>query len=174
MKASICDKVSVSYCINCLSSLQFAPSIDLYGFMKTVSISTDSASREWVLIDATGQVLGRLAAQVAARLRGKHKPEYTPHSDCGDYVIIINASKVRVTGKKTTDKKYFSHTGFPGGIKEINFSQMMEKFPQRAIEKAVKGMLPRGPLGREMYRKLKVYGGSEHPHAAQQPSIVSV
>ena len=89
--------------------------------MKTVSISTDSASREWVLIDATGQVLGRLAAQVAARLRGKHKPEYTPHSDCGDYVIIINASKVRVTGNKTTDKKYFSHTGFPGGIKEINF-----------------------------------------------------
>ena len=142
--------------------------------MKTVSISTDSATREWVLIDATGQVLGRLAAQVAARLRGTHKPEYTPHSDCGDYVIIINASKVRVTGKKTTDKKYFSHTGFPGGIKEINFSQMMEKFPQRAIEKAVKGMLPRGPLGREMYRKLKVYGGADHPHAAQQPSIVSV
>ena len=142
--------------------------------MKTVSISTDSASREWVLIDATGQVLGRLAAQVAARLRGKHKPEYTPHSDCGDYVIIVNASKVRVTGNKTTDKKYFSHTGFPGGIKEINFSQMMEKFPQRAIEKAVKGMLPRGPLGREMYRKLKVYGGSEHPHAAQQPSTVNV
>ena len=142
--------------------------------MKTVSISTDSATREWVLIDATGQVLGRLAAQVAARLRGKHKPEYTPHSDCGDYVIIINASKVRVTGNKTTDKKYFSHTGFPVGIKEINFSQMMEKFPQRAIEKAVKGMLPRGPLGREMYRKLKVYGGADHPHAAQQPSIVSV
>ena len=142
--------------------------------MKSVSISTDSATREWVLIDATGQVLGRLAAQVAARLRGKHKPEYTPHSDCGDYVIIINASKVRVTGNKTTDKKYFSHTGFAGGIKEINFSQMMEKFPQLAIEKAVKGMLPRGPLGREMYRKLKVYGGADHPHAAQQPSIVSV
>ena len=142
--------------------------------MKTVSISSDSATREWVLIDATGQVLGRLAAQVAARLRGKHKPEYTPHSDCGDYVIIINASKVRVTGNKTRDKKYFSHTGFPGGIKEISFSQMMETFPQRAIEKAVKGMLPRGPLGREMYRKLKVYGGKDHPHAAQQPSIVSV
>ncbi len=142
--------------------------------MKTVSISSDSATREWVLIDATGQVLGRLAAQVAARLRGKHKPEYTPHSDCGDYVIIINASRVRVTGNKTTDKKYFSHTGFPGGIKEINFSHMMEKFPQRAIEKAIKGMLPRGPLGREMYRKLKVYGGADHPHAAQQPSIVSI
>ena len=137
--------------------------------MKTVSISSDSATREWVLIDATGQVLGRLAAQVASRLRGKHKPEYTPHSDCGDYVIIINASKVRVTGNKTTDKKYFSHTGFPGGIKEINFSQMMEKFPQRAIEKAVKGMLPKNRLNRQIIKKLKVYSDENHPHEAQNP-----
>ena len=142
--------------------------------MKTISISTDSASREWVLIDATGQVLGRLAAQVAARLRGKHKPEYTPHSDCGDYVIIINASKVRVTGNKTTDKKYFSHTGFPGGIKEINFSQMMEKFPQRAIEKAVKGMLPKNKLANQIIKKLKVYSGSVHPHIGQQPKELSI
>ena len=150
------------------------PLVDLYGFMKTVSISSDSATREWVLVDATGQVLGRLAAQVAARLRGKHKPEYTPHSDCGDYVIIINASKVRVTGNKTRDKKYFSHTGFPGGIKEINFSQMMERFPQRAIEKAVKGMLPKNKLSNQIIKKLKIYSGSDHPHSSQKPKELAI
>ena len=142
--------------------------------MKTVSISTDSASREWVLIDATGQVLGRLAAQVAARLRGKHKPEYTPHSDCGDYVIIINASKVRVTGNKTKDKKYFSHTGFPGGIKEINFSQMMEKFPQRAIEKAVKGMLPKNKLGAAIFKNLRVYNDENLNQNSQNPESINI
>ena len=141
--------------------------------MKTVSISSKSALREWVIIDATGAVLGRLASEIALRLRGKHKPEYTPNADCGDYVVVVNSSKITVTGNKAVGKKYYSHTGFPGGIKEINFSQMMEKFPERALEKAVRGMLPRGPLGREMYRKLKVYGGSEHPHSAQQPTVLT-
>ena len=125
--------------------------------------------RSWLVVDAENETLGRLATEVARRLRGKHKPEYTPHVDTGDYVIVVNADKVRVTGKKTTDKIYYRHSGYPGGIKAISFEHLLAKHPERIIEKAVKGMLPRNPLGRAMFRKLKVYAGGEHPHSAQQP-----
>ena len=120
-------------------------------------------------VDAEDKVLGRLATEIASRLRGKHKPTYTPHADTGDFVIVLNASKVRVTGNKAEDKQYYRHSGYPGGIKSINFAKLRDSHPERVIETAVKGMLPKNPLGRAMYRKLKVYGGSEHPHAAQQP-----
>jgi large subunit ribosomal protein L13 len=125
--------------------------------------------RSWLLVDAENKTLGRLATEVARRLRGKHKPEYTPHVDTGDFVIVVNAEKIRVTGKKTTDKIYYRHSGYPGGIKAISFEHLRDKHPERIIEKAVKGMLPRNPLGRAMFRKLKVYAGEDHPHAAQQP-----
>jgi large subunit ribosomal protein L13 len=125
--------------------------------------------RSWLIVDAENKTLGRLATEVARRLRGKHKPEYTPHVDTGDFVIVVNADKVTVTGKKTTDKMYYRHSGYPGGIKAISFEHLREKHPERIIEKAVKGMLPRNPLGRAMFRKLKVYAGDEHPHSAQQP-----
>ena len=121
------------------------------------------------MIDATGKTLGRLASEAASRLRGKHKPEYTPHVDAGDYIIVINAEKVRVTGNKASKKMYHSHTGYPGGLNTISFEKLIEKKPEKVIELAVKGMLPRNPLGRAMQRKLKVYAGAEHPHAAQQP-----
>jgi large subunit ribosomal protein L13 len=130
--------------------------------------------RSWLVVDAENKTLGRLATEVARRLRGKHKPEYTPHVDTGDYVIVVNAEKVRVTGNKTTDKIYYRHSGYPGGIKAISFEHLREKHPERIIEKAVKGMLPRNPLGRAMFRKLKVYAGGEHPHAAQQPEALDV
>ncbi|MGI9324943.1 MAG: 50S ribosomal protein L13 [Pseudomonadales bacterium] len=142
--------------------------------MKTVSVRAEDVARQWVVIDAADQVLGRLATEVASRLRGKHKPTYTPHSDTGDYVIVVNAAKVRVTGKKTTDKQYYRHSGYPGGIKSVNFETLREQHPERIIESAVKGMLPKNPLGRAMYRKLKIYGGSEHPHAAQQPQSLEL
>ncbi len=137
--------------------------------MKTVSMRAQDVQRSWLVVDAEDKVLGRLASEVARRLRGKHKPEYTPHVDTGDYVIVVNADKVRVTGKKTTDKIYYRHSGYPGGIKAISFEHLREKHPERIIEKAVKGMLPRNPLGRAMFRKLKVYAGADHPHSAQQP-----
>lgn len=121
------------------------------------------------MVDAEGKTLGRLSTEIARRLRGKHKPEYTPHVDTGDYIVVVNAEKVRVTGNKASDKMYYRHSGYPGGIKSISFKQLIDRAPERAIETAVKGMLPRNPLGREMYRKLKVYAGTEHPHAAQQP-----
>ena len=121
------------------------------------------------MVDAEGKTLGRLSTEIARRLRGKHKPEYTPHVDTGDYIVVVNAEKVRVTGNKASDKMYYRHSGYPGGIKSISFKQLIDRAPERAIEAAVKGMLPRNPLGREMYRKLKVYAGTEHPHAAQQP-----
>jgi large subunit ribosomal protein L13 len=137
--------------------------------MKTVSMRAQDVQRSWLVVDAENETLGRLATEVARRLRGKHKPEYTPHVDTGDYVIVVNADKVRVTGKKTTDKIYYRHSGYPGGIKAISFEHLLAKHPERIIEKAVKGMLPRNPLGRAMFRKLKVYAGGEHPHSAQQP-----
>ena len=137
--------------------------------MKTFTAKNETVQRDWYVVDAAGQTLGRLATEIASRLRGKHKPEYTPHVDTGDYIVVINAEQVRVTGNKTSDKIYYSHTGFPGGIKEISFEKLIDKAPERVIEAAVKGMLPRNPLGRDMYRKLKVYAGTNHPHAAQQP-----
>lgn len=142
--------------------------------MKTVSMRAQDVQRSWLVVDAENKTLGRLATEVARRLRGKHKPEYTPHVDTGDYVIVVNAEKVRVTGKKTTDKIYYRHSGYPGGIKAISFEHLRDKHPERIIEKAVKGMLPRNPLGRAMFRKLKVYAGGEHPHAAQQPEPLDV
>jgi len=126
------------------------------------------------VVDATDKTLGRLSTEIALRLRGKHKPEYTPHMDTGDYIIVVNAEKVRVTGNKTQDKMYYSHTGYPGGIKEINFDKLIQHKPEMIIEKAVKGMLPKGPLGRAMFRKMKVYAGSEHAHAAQQPQALEI
>ncbi|EKE85360.1 50S ribosomal protein L13 [Idiomarina xiamenensis] len=142
--------------------------------MKTFVAKPESVKRDWYVIDAEGKTLGRLATEVARRLRGKHKPEYTPHVDTGDYIVIVNAEKVAVTGRKTQDKMYYSHTGFPGGIKEINFEKLIAKKPEMVIQKAVKGMLPRGPLGRAMFRKLKVYAGAEHNHVAQQPKQLDI
>ncbi|MCZ6709132.1 MAG: 50S ribosomal protein L13 [Gammaproteobacteria bacterium] len=142
--------------------------------MKTVSMRAQDVRRSWLVVDAEDKVLGRLATEVARRLRGKHKPEYTPHVDTGDYVIVVNAEKIKVTGKKTSDKIYYRHTGYPGGIKAISFEHLRDKHPERIIEKAVKGMLPRNPLGRAMFRKLKVYAGSEHPHSAQQPEALEL
>ena len=139
--------------------------------MKTFSAKPLEVERKWYLIDADGATLGRLAVEVANILRGKNKPQFTQNVDTGDFVVVINADKVVVSGKKETDKMYRSHSGFPGGFKEISFKDMMEKDPRRAIEKAVKGMLPHNTLGDEQFQKLKVYAGSEHPHAAQKPEV---
>ena len=137
--------------------------------MKTFSAKSHEVKRDWYVVDAEGKTLGRLATEVARRLRGKHKPEYTPNVDTGDYIVVINAEKVGVTGNKRADKMYYRHTGYIGNLKETNFEKLVAKHPERVIELAVKGMLPKNPLGRDMYRKLKVYAGNEHPHAAQQP-----
>ncbi|MDH5231782.1 MAG: 50S ribosomal protein L13 [Gammaproteobacteria bacterium] len=142
--------------------------------MKTFSAKPETVKRDWYVVDANGKTLGRLATEIARRLRGKHKPEYTPHVDTGDYIVVVNAEQVQVTGNKFKDKMYYSHTGFPGGIKEINFEKLQTKKPEMIIEKAVKGMLPKGPLGRAMFRKLKVFKGSEHNHAAQQPKTLEI
>ena len=142
--------------------------------MKTYSAKPNEIPKNWLLVDAQGQTLGRMAAAIASRLRGKHKAEYTPHVDTGDYVVVINAEKVQVTGKKGTDKIYHSHSGYPGGLKSISFNDLQQKAPEKVIRLAVKGMLPRTPLGRAMMRKLKVYAGSEHPHRAQQPETVQL
>lgn len=142
--------------------------------MKTVSMRDQDVVRTWWVIDAENQVLGRMATEIAHRLRGKHKPEYTPHVDTGDYIIVINADKVRVTGNKENNKVYWRHSGYPGGIKGTNVADMRTTHPERIIESAVKGMLPKNPLGRAMYRKLKVYAGSEHPHTAQQPKSLEL
>jgi large subunit ribosomal protein L13 len=142
--------------------------------MTTYFATAETAKREWVLIDAEGKTLGRLATEIARRLRGKHKPEYTPHIDTGDYVVVINAAKVAVTGNKLQDKVYWRHTEYPGGIKSRALREVMDRTPTRAIETAVKGMLPKGPLGYAQYRKLKVYAGPEHPHVAQQPTTVTL
>ncbi|HNE26171.1 MAG TPA: 50S ribosomal protein L13 [Pseudomonadales bacterium] len=142
--------------------------------MKTISANAQTAQHDWYVVDANNLVLGRLAAELARRLRGKHKPEFTPHCDTGDYIVVVNAEKVRVTGAKSKDKVYYSHSNFPGGLKEITFEKLIDRAPERAIELAVKGMLPRGPLGRAMFKKLKVYAGTEHPHGAQQPQTLSL
>jgi large subunit ribosomal protein L13 len=142
--------------------------------MKTVSTRPQDVSHAWYVVDAENKTLGRLATEIAHRLRGKHKPEFTPHVDTGDYIVVVNAEKVRVTGKKFSDKKYYSHSGFPGGIKEISFKDLQQRYPERIIEKAVKGMLPRNTLGRNMFKKLKVYSGAEHPHSAQQPQTLEL
>ncbi len=142
--------------------------------MKTFTAKPESVQRDWFVVDATGKTLGRIATEIALRLRGKHKPEYTPHVDTGDYIIVVNADKVTVTGNKAKNKMYYSHSGFPGGIKEINFEKLLDKKPEMVLEAAVKGMLPKGPLGRAMFRKLKVYAGAEHQHAAQQPQVLDI
>ncbi|MFT4520571.1 MAG: large subunit ribosomal protein L13 [Halioglobus sp.] len=142
--------------------------------MKTFSAKAEEVSRDWFVVDAADKTLGRLASEIAHRLRGKHKAEYTPHVDTGDYIVVVNAEKIRVTGAKTTDKLYRHHTGYPGGLKTITFEKLLDKAPERIIQKAVKGMLPRNPLGRAMFKKLKVYAGSEHPHTAQQPQALNI
>lgn len=137
--------------------------------MKTISAKPETVTRDWYIIDAEGQTLGRMASAIAHRLRGKHKPEFTPHVDTGDYIVVINAEKVHVTGNKAKDKMYHRYTGYIGGLKSISFEKLIDKAPERTIQAAVKGMLPKGPLGRAMFKKLKVYAGDAHPHTAQQP-----
>jgi len=142
--------------------------------MTTFSIKAKDIKRDWWLIDADGEILGRLASQIAMRLRGKHKPVFTPHLDTGDYIVVINAEKIKVSGKKNTDKIYYRHSGYPGGIKATPFKKMLAEKPTRIIEMAVKNMLPKGPLGRVMYSKLKVYTGINHPHQSQQPQLLKI
>jgi len=142
--------------------------------MKTLSAKSEEVRRDWFVIDATDKILGRLASEIARRLRGKHKPEFTPHVDTGDYIVVVNSQKIRVTGRKAEEKKYYRHTGYPGGIRETSFEKMQARFPTRALKIAVKGMLPKGPLGYAMLRKLKVYSGVEHPHTAQQPKTLEI
>jgi len=142
--------------------------------MKTYSAKPETVKRDWFLVDATDKTLGRLSTEIARRLRGKHKPEYTPHVDTGDYIVLINAEKVRVTGRKFTDKQYHHHTGYPGGLKSISFDKLQAKAPERIIESAVKGMLPKNPLGRAMFKKLKIFSGNEHTHSAQQPKVLDI
>jgi large subunit ribosomal protein L13 len=142
--------------------------------MKTFVAKPESVKRDWFVVDATDKTLGRLASEIALRLRGKHKPEYTPHVDTGDYIVVVNAEKVAVTGNKAKDKIYYAHSGYPGGLKDITFEKLIEKKPEMVLEKAVKGMLPKGPLGRAMFRKMKVYAGAEHNHAAQQPQVLDI
>ena len=137
--------------------------------MKTFSAKNETVKRDWYVVDASGKTLGRLASEIARRLRGKHKPEYTPHVDTGDDIIVVNAEKVRVTGNKLKDKIYHHHTGYIGNLKSEPLGKLLDRHPERVIEKAVKGMMPRNPLGRRMLKKLKVYAGSEHAHTAQQP-----
>ena len=142
--------------------------------MKTFSAKPESVKRDWFVIDATDKTLGRLSTEIARRLRGKHKPEFTPHVDTGDYIVVVNAEKVAVTGAKLDDKMYHRFTGYVGNLKTISLKDLLATHPERVIEIAVKGMLPKNPLGREMYRKLKVYGGAEHPHIAQQPQALEL
>ncbi len=142
--------------------------------MKTYHAKPGEVEREWLVIDATDQVLGRLATQIAQILKGKNKPQYTPHVDTGDFVIVVNAEKVRLTGNKAEKKMYYSHSGYIGGLKEVSYERMLAKHPERIIQKAVKGMLPKNTLGRAMNRKLKVYAGPDHPHAAQKPREITL
>lgn len=142
--------------------------------MKTFSAKPLEVKRDWLVVDATNKVLGRLATEIARRLRGKHKTEYTPHVDTGDYIVVVNVEKLRVTGSKAQDKKYYRHSGYPGGISETNFAKLQQRFPDRVLEKAVKGMLPKGPLGYAMLKKMKCYVGSAHPHAAQLPTALEI
>lgn len=142
--------------------------------MKTLSAKPAEVRRDWFVIDANGKTLGRMATEIARRLRGKHKAIYTPHVDTGDYIVVINAEKLRVSGNKMTDKVYYHHTGHIGGIKSITLEKQLAKAPERVIQSAVKGMLPKNPLGRTMFKKLKVYAGTEHPHTAQQPKVLEL
>ncbi|MFO1436322.1 MAG: 50S ribosomal protein L13 [Gammaproteobacteria bacterium] len=142
--------------------------------MKTFSAKPAEVKRDWYLLDATDKTLGRLATEIARRLRGKHKPEFTPHVDTGDYIVVVNAEKVRVTGAKASDKMYYRHSGYPGGITEMSFTKLIKSQPCKIIEIAVKGMLPKGPMGRTMFKKLKVYAGPKHDHAAQQPKTLEM
>ena len=142
--------------------------------MKTFSAKAHEVKRDWYIVDAAGKVLGRVATEVARRLRGKHKPEFTPHVDTGDYIVVVNADKLRVTGNKTKDKLYHRHTTYPGGLYTTNFEKLQAKHPERVLQLAVKGMLPKGPLGYAMIKKMKVYPGAEHPHAAQQPKPLQI
>lgn len=142
--------------------------------MKTFSAKPLEVTREWYVVDATDKIVGHLAAEIAARLRGKHKPEYTPHVDTGDFIVVINASKMKMSGDKAKNKRYYRHTGYPGGIIETTFEKMQQRHPGRALEIAVKGMLPKGPLSYAMIKKLKIYAGEEHPHTAQQPKNLDI
>ena len=142
--------------------------------MKTLSAKPHEVKRDWFVVDATDKVLGRLATEIARRLRGKHKPEFTPHVDTGDYVVVVNVEKLRVTGAKAEQKVYYRHSGYPGGIYEDTFAKLQQRAPVRVLEKAVKGMLPQGPLGYAMIKKLKVYAGGDHPHVAQQPKSLEI
>jgi large subunit ribosomal protein L13 len=142
--------------------------------MKTFSAKAHEVQRDWFVVDAADKTLGRLASEIARRLRGKHKPEFTPHVDTGDYIVVVNADKIRVTGRKASDKLYHHHTGYIGNLKSISFEKLQQKAPGRVLELAVKGMLPKNPLGRAMYRKLKIYAGPEHQHAAQQPKALEI
>jgi large subunit ribosomal protein L13 len=142
--------------------------------MKTFTATPSTVKRAWFVVDADNKVLGRLASEIASRLRGKHKPEYTPHFDTGDYIVVVNAEKVQVTGRKAEAKMYYDHSGYTGGLKSINFQKLIKKAPARVIERAVQGMLPKGPLGRAMFRKLKVYAGPEHKHTSQQPQKLEI
>ena len=142
--------------------------------MKTFTAKPAEVRRDWLVVDAEGKTLGRLATEIARRLRGKHKAEYTPHVDTGDYIVVINAEKVHVTGNKAAAKQYYRHTGYPGGLRSMNFEKLIDHAPERVLEIAVKGMLPKGPLGRAMHKKMKVYAGTEHPHAAQQPQALNI
>ena len=142
--------------------------------MKTFSAKPHEVKRDWFVVDASDKVLGRLATEIARRLRGKHKTVYTPHVDTGDYIVVVNVDKLRVTGNKAQDKMYYRHTGYPGGLRETNFTKLQQRHPGRALENAVKGMLPKGPLGYAMLKKLKCYAGTEHPHTAQQPQTLAI
>jgi len=142
--------------------------------MRTFTATPANIRHDWYVVDATNKTLGRLASEIAKRLRGKHKPEYTPHMDTGDYIVVINARQVRVSGNKVNNKMYYRHSEYPGGMKSMNFAKLIEKKPEMIIEQAVKGMLPKGPLGREMFRKLRVYPGAEHKHTAQQPKSLEI
>ncbi|HEV3018625.1 MAG TPA: 50S ribosomal protein L13 [Burkholderiaceae bacterium] len=141
---------------------------------KTFSAKPHEVQHDWFLVDANDKVLGRLAAQIALRLRGKHKPEFTPHVDSGDYIVVVNAAGLRVSGAKPTDKVYYRHSSYPGGVYQTTFVKMQQRFPGRVLQKAVKGMLPKGPLGYAMIKKLKIYPGGEHPHSAQQPKTLVI
>ena len=142
--------------------------------MTTVSFNPETIDREWIVVDVEGKALGRAASRIASILRGKHKPQFTPNADCGDFVVVVNADKIRLTGRKLDQKIYYRHSGYFGGLKETTASEMLEDKPSRMMELAVKGMLPKGPLGRAMARKLHVYAGPDHPHQAQQPKILDL
>ena len=142
--------------------------------MKTYSAKAGDVQHDWFVVDAEDKTLGRLATEIAHRLRGKHKPEFTPHMDMGDYIVVVNCEKIKVTGKKQTDKMYHHHSGYPGGIKSYSLEKLIDRAPERVLQRAVKGMLPKNPLGRAMFRKLKVYSGAEHPHVAQQPQALAL